>query len=99
MSDQLDLFSGQPKSEPSSADMIPFPCKHRVGKARRVAEVILSQPTDKASASYWRSIIGTMDRQMRKAGVADDRIERELDAFKALVQRILDAQPADQVQR
>jgi hypothetical protein len=31
--------------------------------------------------------------------VADDQIERELDGFKVLVQRILDAQPADRAHR
>jgi hypothetical protein len=94
--DQLDLFNLSPVP---SADMIPFPFKRRYGDARSAAAALLERSDDAARQKYWRGKISRMAAQMRKAGVADDQIERELDGFKVLVQRILDAQPADRAHR
>lgn len=63
--------------------VIPFPCSKRVGKIRRVAEV-LSKKSDcpKDASIYWNRILSDLERQMAKAGVDPEQIATELQEFK-----------------
>ena len=101
MSDQLDLFSKRIDASKAEvrADVIPFPCSHRIGKARHAASKIVNKCTDKARQSYWIDLTSKMAAKMRREGVSNQRIECELDAFKALVQQILDAEAAGSAQK
>lgn len=99
MDDQLDLFRSSPKlgvqgdkmdsGHRDQFQVIPFPCKRRLGKARRAAEVLLKKKTDKARDAYWRDITGTIEWQMKRMGISDDIIQREVSGFYDLVSAVL----------
>lgn len=77
---QLDLLAWTPPRQ-----VIAFPLARRVGKVRRVAEV-LSTKRGGAAVHYWRTTIGTMAGQMERAGIDPDVIRLELRAFHDAVQ-------------
>jgi Family of unknown function (DUF6074) len=67
----------------SSPKVIPFPCSRRIGKVRRVAEVLSRKANcPKDATTYWKRIITDLERQMTKAGIDPDRIETELQQFR-----------------
>jgi hypothetical protein len=77
--DKLPLFEWSAKTK-----VIPFPCSRRVGKIRRVAEV-LSRKSDcpKDASIYWKRMLNDLERQMARAGIGPDQIEAELQEFSA----------------
>lgn len=77
----LPLFEWRPPQ----CDVIPFPARSRVGKIRRVGDV-LEGKTGKGADQYWRQIRDGMRSQMEKAGIPADRIDAELRDFFAAVQ-------------
>lgn len=77
----LPLFSWTPPA----CVVIPFPARHRVGKARRVAEV-LSGKRGRDADTYWHRIIRTMLDQMERAGVPRAEAERQARDFFDAVQ-------------
>lgn len=81
----LPLFSWTPPA----CVVIPFPARHRVGKARRVAEV-LSGKRGRDADTYWHRIIRTMLDQMERAGVPRAEAERQARDFFDAVQGELD---------
>jgi hypothetical protein len=81
---QLDLLSWVKPCE-----VIPFPAKHRTGRARRVAEIMLKRK-GRSAAGYWRQTIATYDRQLRAAGFSDAVVRRELADFTNAVQTQVD---------
>ena len=91
MTDQLDLFATPACEPPAIAEVIPFPCAHRTGKARHAARKILNKQTDKARDAYWADLIAKMAAKMRREGVCEDRIEAEINDFYCLVQGLRDA--------
>lgn len=63
--------------------VIPFPCARRVGKIRRVAEVLSQKSNSPKDVSiYWKRILIDLERQMARAGVDPEQIEIELQEFK-----------------
>lgn len=78
--DDLPLFNWTPPCK-----VIPFPARHRVGRVRRVAEVLSGKRGRDANA-YWRRTVETMAEQMSKAGVPKDEAERQLRDFFDAVQ-------------
>ncbi|WP_425416133.1 DUF6074 family protein [Oricola indica] len=70
----------------SSATVIAFPATARVGEARHVADVFCRQPSEKAQAAYWRRQIATFRRRLATAGVDAGTIDREIVAFRELVE-------------
>ena len=81
---QLDLLSWVKPCE-----VIPFPAKHKTGRARRMAEIMLKRK-GRWAESYWRQTIATYDRQLRAAGVPDAVVRRELSDFTHAVQMQID---------
>lgn len=83
--DDLPLFNWTPPCK-----VIPFPTRHRVGKVRRVAEV-LAQKSGKDAGAYWQRTVETMLGQMERAGVSPSEAERQagdfFDAVQAELQR------------
>lgn len=77
----LPLFTWTPQT----AEVIPFPANRRVGKARRVAEVLNSKRGRDADA-YWLRTVETLLGQMDRAGVSREAAEREAQAFFDAVQ-------------
>ena len=95
---KMDLGHRQKKSRQSEQAatqpetlVIPFPAKKRIGKARRVAEVIASKATQNAVDAYWTRIADDMSKQLLRAGVEEEKVEREIDAFQILVEQLLNA--------
>jgi len=80
--DDLPLF----RWTPPEVEVIPFPTSKRVGLIRRVAEFIQFSRTEQEGKAYWRRTIDGMIRQMERAGVPDERIEKEVDTFHDCVQ-------------
>lgn len=77
----LPLFSWTPPA----CVVIPFPARHRVGKARRVAEVLIGKRGRDAD-TYWRRTVETMLNQMERAGVPRAEAERQARDFFDAVQ-------------
>lgn len=75
----------QARAEATTAVVVPFPAKHRIGKIRRVAEV-LSDRQGKSAARYWQQIVEGMASQMEKSGLARPVVEVELREFFDAVQ-------------
>lgn len=63
------------------ADLILFPQARNVGKARHVAAVWLSKPSQRDRDAYWSLICGRYRRAMSRAGFADETIMDQLDEF------------------
>lgn len=78
---ELPLFSWTPPA----CVVIPFPASHRVGKARRVAEVLKGKRGRDAD-TYWHRTIETMLNQMERASVPRAEAERQARDFFAAVQ-------------
>ena len=77
--DDLPLFRWTPPPK-----VLPFPCARRVGKVRRVVEVLLDKAENpKAAQAYWRRTVSDIDRQLKKAGIAECLIEAEIQEFTA----------------
>lgn len=68
--------------------VIAFPMAKRVGKIRRVAEM-LSAKRGAAATNYWKQTVATLGGQMQRAGFDRDTINRELRDFYDAVQREL----------
>ncbi|WP_353682695.1 DUF6074 family protein [Mesorhizobium sp.] len=68
--------------------MIAFPMAKRVGKVRRVAEV-LSGKRGAAATNYWKQVVATLGGQTQRAGFDSDTINREPRALHDAVQREL----------
>ena len=65
-------------------DIVPFPAVRRVGKVRRVVEVLWTK-SGKGADRYWQQVIDGMRSQMTAAGLSEGQIDRELRAFSAVV--------------
>lgn len=79
---------------PPPMEVIPFPTARRVGKIRQAALGIINAPTPRAEAGLWLRMTNSMASQMRKAGIAEARVENEMAAFFDAVQRELDRRMA-----
>ena len=69
--------------------VIPFPASKRVGKIRRTAEVLSARRTPTSADRYWQQVVATIERQMRAAGIDDEAVGHELQAFHDAVGRHL----------
>lgn len=69
----------------SGAAIVPFPARHRIGKIRRVADV-LGQRHGKDAERYWHQVVVGMTSQMEKSGLARSVVEQELREFFDAVQ-------------
>jgi hypothetical protein len=65
-------------------EVIPFPAKQRVGKIRRVAQV-LSGRSGKSADRYWIDTVASMENQMLAAGIDEETIRHEVAAFRDAV--------------
>ena len=66
--------------------VIPFPAKARVGKIRRMVEVVTSIGTKKGVEAHWKRSLADLRRQMERAGIDAEIIDREVASFEAAVQ-------------
>ncbi|MCX5580527.1 DUF6074 family protein [Kaistia terrae] len=73
---------------PPTARVIAFPTERRIGKIRRVVDV-LSGRSGKGAEVYWTKTVSDMTRQMTAAGIDAAEIDREIQAFTESVQRAL----------
>ncbi|MER9169855.1 DUF6074 family protein [Mesorhizobium australicum] len=80
---QLDLLDWTPPCK-----VIAFPMVKRIGKVRRVADV-LAVKRGAAATNYWKQTVSTLAGQMARAGIDPDTINRELRQFHDAVQREL----------
>ena len=72
----LPLFDWQPPVQ-----VIAFPLEKRIGKVRRVAEVMSRQRTKNAEDAYFQNIDDGLKAQLLRSGVEPSKINAELDAF------------------
>lgn len=80
--DNLPLFSWEPPCQ-----IIPFPTKLRTGHARKIAEQLDQARTNREADSKLTRASQTLCRQMRAAGLPEDEIERQHQAFLRLISR------------
>lgn len=66
--------------------IIPFPLKSRVGKVRRVAEVLRSTPHQPTRDSYWLRTVGQLKDKLESLGLDDKLIREEIGGFRSAVQ-------------
>lgn len=83
---ETDLFF---RWTPPACKVIPFPANRRVGKIKRTIEVLVSK-TDRDADRYFRQIVAGMRSQMAAAGLPEDVIDAEVDAFRRAVFAKLD---------
>lgn len=69
-------------------EVIPFPAKFRIGKIRRMAEM-MDETTKRHADALWRQAIDGMRRQMERSGIDEDRIAVELRDFAQAVENEL----------
>lgn len=79
--DELPLFSWR---KPSAALLV-FPLSRRVGKIRRVADV-LSRKHGRDAEAYWHRIVSDHSRQLADAGLPSEAIEFQLIGFRDAVE-------------
>ena len=80
---QLDLLNWTPPCQ-----VVAFPLAKRMGKVRRVADILVEK-RGAAATSYWKQTISTIASQMQRAGLDRDVINEELRSFHDAVQREL----------
>lgn len=68
-------------------DVIPFPLDRYVGKARYVAAMINRRRTIREREIYFRSICRSLANQLRRAGLEESEVSRQIDAFTKTVKR------------
>lgn len=61
--------------------IIIFPLAKRIGKIRRVADVMSRQSTKKAKDAYSNNIDDVLQAQLFRAGIKPSKIKSELDSF------------------
>lgn len=66
-----------------------FPQARRIGKIKRVAEVLLSKETFNAKNSYWKRIVEDLDHRLSNLGLSKEEVFREVSSFSGEVQREL----------
>ena len=66
---------------PPEVEVIPFPCRARIGKIRQTAELILASATDRAASARWRQVTEGIARQMERAGIPAASIDAEIQNF------------------
>lgn len=93
---QMEPFD-QASDAPKGAAVVPFPLDRDVGRVRHVAKLYLSKTSEKAQRAYWgRSVCDRLRETMRKIGIPDDEIARQIEAFRLAVSyemtRIADGQ-------
>ena len=67
-----------------------FPQARRIGKIKRVAEVLSSKETVNAQNSYWKRIMNELDHKLSNLGLSREEVFREANSFSKEVQRELD---------
>lgn len=79
-SSDLPLFAWQPPRQ-----TIPFPARSRIGHARKVAlQMAKARTQNEATWAYTRAC-DSFVAQMRKAGIAEHEIERQLADFSRAI--------------
>lgn len=68
-----------------SSVVMAFPQNRNVGKARHVAQKLLSKSTQRDRDAYWRRVVSDYVRVMQRIGIPDSAIQREIDGLHALV--------------
>lgn len=66
-----------------------FPQARRIGKIKRVAEVLSSKGTLNAQKSYWKRIMNELDHKLSNLGLSREEVFREAHSFSKEVQREL----------
>lgn len=66
-----------------------FPQARRIGKIKRVAEVLSSKETVNAQKSYWKRIMEDLDHKLSNLGLTREEVFREANSFSKEVQREL----------
>lgn len=77
---QLDLLDWKP-----SVEVIPFPTGRRIGKVRSFVNLYLTRKTESGRKQLWRATLATLIHQMRRTGIDDVVIVKQLEAFEAAV--------------
>lgn len=70
---------------PMSAMVICFPQRRNVGKVRHVAQHLMRRPEGRARETYWNQVCNRMAGTMAKAGIGDDQITHQINAFAEAV--------------
>lgn len=76
---QLDLFSWQ-----APCEVLVFPHRRLVGRARHVAEMN-AKASPGAMKIIWKREVGALESAMSAAGIAEAERDRQIDAFTDLV--------------
>ncbi|WP_461381796.1 DUF6074 family protein [Devosia indica] len=69
----------------TGAAIICFPQRRNVGKVRHVAQHMLRRAEGRARETYWNQVCNRMAGTMAKAGIGDDEITHQLNAFSDAV--------------
>lgn len=80
------MIGEKPNGAQPEIGVVPFPLEKRVGHIRRTADRVFNCRTAREAEAYWRRAVVSLHRQMEKAGVSEERIEREILAFHSSVQ-------------
>ncbi|MDG3577148.1 DUF6074 family protein [Rhizobium sp. YJ-22] len=68
-----------------TCQMIPFPLNRRVGKVRRVAEVLMRR-AGKEQQAYWKTELNRLCAGLADLGFAEPEIHSQLRSFRAAVE-------------
>src|SRR5688500_13982871 len=74
----------QPIERPSSV-VVAFPMERAVGKARHVAATYQRRTTARSRDRYWLDTCETMATMLRRCGLDEEQVNRQLSAFARAV--------------
>ncbi|MQV31031.1 hypothetical protein GHK01_31725 [Sinorhizobium meliloti] len=90
MVSQNTSSAGHLPGNEDTSDVVPFPLGKRIGKIRSVAEKLLRR-TSAHHAEYYRHQVNVaLARQLRKVGIAEHVVIRELREFWSGVEQEMD---------
>lgn len=73
----LPLFQWKPET----CQVIPFPGSSRLGKARKLASLLVSARSAREANHRFNQQINSMCNQMERVGIPADEVERQLNSF------------------
>lgn len=80
--DDLPLFSWRPP-----AQLLPFPAEAQIGEARMMVQELMNRKSEKTRQKFWDGYVYQLRERLSGIGVETAAIDREVDAFRVLVEQ------------
>lgn len=81
MASQDNSIAGHLLSNEHTCELVPFPLSKRIGKIRGVAAKLLDHKSDRHAGYYQQQVTEALVAQLRKLGLPQHRLDREIREF------------------